>query len=173
MCIQLEIINKCRCYWDIYENINSNQTRSCLNLTDYNCINSVYYQVDPIKCATDYCPLECDSIHYDLTLSSLFISSMSDYNSLSGVSSSISYQEYLMQTVKIVVYYPQLEFTQIEETPAMSVASLIANLGGTLGLIVSFSFFTLIEIGELLILILHGLLSSIDTRKVSNKNQEN
>ena len=102
MCIQLETINKCKCYGTLYDNLNSNQTRACLNITDYTCFQDVYFQVDPIKCATDYCPLECNSIQYDLTLSSLLSSSFNDYNS--DVSSSISYQEYVMQTVSILVY---------------------------------------------------------------------
>ena len=124
-----------------------------MNITDYDCLLSFYHQeFDPVKCATDYCPLECNSIQFDLTLSSLL-------SSLPGVSSSISYQEYVMQTVTILVYYPQLEFTLLEETPAMSLASLIANLGGTLGLIVSFSIFTLFEIIELIILVFRGLLA--------------
>ena len=121
LCFQLETINKCGCYGTLIENLFSNQTRACLNITDYGCLLSIYHQeFDPVKYATDYCPLECDSIQYDMTLSSLLSSSMNDYNFLPGVSSSISYQEYVMQTVTILVYYPQLEFTLLEETPAMS-----------------------------------------------------
>jgi len=105
-----------------------------------------------------YCPLECNSIEYDLTVSSTISPTLNDFNSLSKVTS-MSYEEYRTQFVNIVVYYSQLEYTLIEETPATTLASLIANLGGTMSLIVSVSFFTLLEICELVVLLSHVLIS--------------
>jgi hypothetical protein len=70
----------------------------------------------------------------------------------------MSYEEYRTQFVGIVVYYPQLEYTLIEETPATILTNLIANLGGTMSLIVSVSFFTLLEL-EIFVLLFHVIIS--------------
>ncbi len=65
------------------------------------------------------------------------------------------YEEYRAQTVKIRIFYSQLEYTLIKETPAMSLTSLVANLGGTMGLIVSGSFFTFVKICELFLVLVY------------------
>jgi hypothetical protein len=156
LCIQQLTISTCGCYSTKYENSYSetNFTRPCLSKLDWKCYLNASYQVDVVKCATEYCPLECNSIEYDLTVSSTISPTLNDYNSL-DISSIMSYEEYRTQFVNIVVYYSQLEYTLIEETPATTLASLIANLGGTMSLIVSVSFFTIFEIGELIFLLLH------------------
>ena len=47
------------------------------------------------------------------------------------------------------VFYPSLSYTSFKTEPAMTFAGLLSNLGGSLGLIVSVSVFTLFEIVEL------------------------
>ncbi len=60
--------------------------------------------------------------------------------------------------VSFNVFYPSLSYTSFKTEPAMTFAGLLANLGGSLGLIVSVSVFTLFEIVELFFLIMHVLL---------------
>ena len=145
LCTQKLIISTCGCIVSDYENsdLNSNQIRPCLDLNDSNCADNAYFQVDFVKCASDYCPLECDSIQYDLTASSLILPFQANY------------EEKRLQYINFFVFYSQLDYTLIQENPAMSLANLIANIGGTMGVIISVSFFTLLEIAELLVLILH------------------
>ena len=144
LCRQKNIISKCNCFFTGYDNLNSN-VRPCLNTTDIGCYR--YVNIDAVTCASDFCPLECNSIEYDLSVSSL-----------------ISWDQSL---VEIRVYYPQLEYTLLQVTPAMTLSSLIANLGGIMGLIVSLSFFSLLEIVELFVLILQSLIKSHKSSKVS------
>ena len=153
-CIQLQVIRECGCFYSGSKNPSLNNIRPCLNRADYDCFYGVYIQFDPVKCAFDFCPLECHSIHYDLSVSSFVSSTIDEYDSL-NISSSISYEEWRTKTLHINVYYSQLEYTLIQETPAMTLTSLIANLGGTLGLIVSLSFFTIVEIIEFFLLLLN------------------
>ena len=156
MCTQQLISSNCGCYAPLFgfPSLNSNLTRPCLTATDYACGVKAYFQVDVAKCASDYCPLECDAIDYDLVVSSMIYPTNQDYN-----------DENNWQTVKLKIFYSGLEYTLIQETPAMTLANLIANIGGSMGIIVGVSFFTMLEIGELLALILHAMLS---TQKVSN-----
>ena len=93
--------------------------------------------------------------------------SFQDYNAL-NVSSLVSYEDWRTQYIGVEVFYPQLAFTLIKVTPAMTLPNLIAGIGGSMGLIVGVSFFTILEIGELFVLLLNALLSNqVNSNKVS------
>ena len=68
-----------------------------------------------------------------------------------------------------MIYYNQLEYTLIEENPAITLTSLISSIGGTMGLIVSISFFTLLEVAELLFLFLYAFIRSRDSNNKIEK----
>uniref|UniRef100_A0A1I7ZP24 Amiloride-sensitive sodium channel subunit alpha n=1 Tax=Steinernema glaseri TaxID=37863 RepID=A0A1I7ZP24_9BILA len=51
--------------------------------------------------------------------------------------------------VKLEVYFEELNYQSIMETPAMDIFDLLSNIGGTLGLYVGMSFLTLGEFFEL------------------------
>ena len=159
LCIQKKIITQCGCFFTRFDylSFSLSQTRPCLNLTDYKCAEKEYFQFQASKCVSEYCPLECNSIQYDLTVSSLVKPTINDYNAVSSPTP-LSYEEWRIQFAYIIVYYSQLEYTLIQETPALTLSNLIANIGGTLGLIVSVSFFTLLEIAELFVMLLHEFL---------------
>ena len=70
----------------------------------------------------------------------------------------LSFEEWRTRQLQFNVYYSELEYTFIEETPAMSKINFISSIGGALGLFVSVSFFTLLEIGELSVLLLYSWL---------------
>ena len=57
----------------------------------------------------------------------------------------------------LIVFYPALEYTFIRESPQMTELGLFADIGGTLGLFISASIFTLFEIIEILVLVLKVL----------------
>ena len=74
LCFQKISINNCECYDPGFSNLNTS-IRPCHNLTDIDCLNRQFYTFNLDECQTKYCPLECDTIKYDLTLSSLVSSS--------------------------------------------------------------------------------------------------
>jgi hypothetical protein len=165
LCIQLETINKCGCFSPNFDNPLSD-TRPCLTVDESDCYTRIYLNFDPANCTLDFCPLECQSIDYDLTVSSVITPTLNDFNLVKS-SSSLSFEEYRTQSVSFYVYYSRLEYTLIEVSPSMTLASLIANLGGTMSLIVSVSFFTFVEIVELIILILKNVISNLfDSNRV-------
>ena len=165
LCTQQLIMEECGCYYTGYDiaYFDSNLIRPCLTLTDSTCFNNAFYEIDVIKCASESCPLECETIQYDLTVSSLIKPTINDYNALPRKVSSLSYEEWRTKSVKINVFYSQLEYTLIEETPAMTFASLVASIGGKMDLLVSVSFFTLLEVIELFFLLLHASFNSKKT----------
>jgi len=68
------------------------------------------------------------------------------------------------------VYYPFMRYTCITESPKTSIADLFSQIGGGLGLFVSFSVFTLFEFIELFILIICGVLAKPPLNAVINQD---
>jgi hypothetical protein len=79
------------------------------------------------------CPSECDLINYR------------------------TYQQYLgmerdgMNRINVYVYFPKLEYTLINQIPKANSFDLISSVGGTLSLFIGISFFTLIELIEIML----------------------
>ena len=62
------------------------------------------------------------------------------------------------------VYYSDMRYTSITESPKTSIADLFSQIGGGLGLFVSFSVFTLFEFLEIFILVICGLLTKTNSK---------
>jgi hypothetical protein len=140
LCRQKLYTKECGCnIFNDYLNVNSN-VKYCSNLSQLACTDNLYFIHDREECEKVSCPLECNSVDYDLSVSSLVYSSPN--------SSSM---------VHLIVYYPTLEYTFIKESAQTTELALFANIGGTLSIFISLSLFTLFEIVEILILVIHAL----------------
>ena len=167
LCIQQIIISKCNCSHSGFDNPYENSTsQPCLTLNEYDCYNKMISNFDPIPCESASCPLECERVEYDLYVSSLIQPTFERYwgecNPNHWIQEcqknpSISYDEYRTLYVTFNVFYSSLSYTQIDVTPAMTIFDLLANIGGSMSLIISVSFFTIFEIAELVFLMVHAL----------------
>ena len=72
----------------------------------------------------------------------------------------LSYDLFKSNVVFFNVYYPNLQYTQISESPKTGTIDLFTQIGGALGMFVSFSIFTLFELIEIVVLILKSFLIS-------------
>lgn len=102
------------------------------------------------------CPLECDSVDYQYSISSNkieFEQSLTYYESIGFIScplykrSNYSLNDFF--TVKI--YYDKASYTSITEMSKIDTSDLIANIGGNFGLFIGMSFLSFAEIFEVLI----------------------
>jgi len=86
LCIQELIMSKCNCSYSGFDvpNLKNVSIQPCLTLADYKCYSSKFYEFDPNECAAKSCPLECQSIVYDLSVSSLLDPSFENYQLTSG-----------------------------------------------------------------------------------------
>jgi hypothetical protein len=168
LCYQKLYLENCKCYDPSTSNL-STSLRPCLNKTDLDCLDDQYFNFNLIECQAKYCPLECETIKYDLTLSSLVFPSQTFYDSVldtneirliyqSIVKENLTFDSFRSHAVFFNIYYPSLQYTLITESPKISLADLFSQIGGSLGLFVSFSIFTLFEFIELLILFIWGVL---------------
>ena len=138
LCIQQSILEACGCFFTAFSNLNTN-LRACLNITDYTCVDSQVSSFNIEECSKTSCPLQCKYEEFDYSLSSLTNPSSDTYLNLN-------------------IYYPSLEYTQITESPKTSPYDLLAQLGGALGMFVSLSVFTLVEILEITFLMVYHFL---------------
>ena len=144
LCMQQHIIGACGCYDQRYQCLN-NKYEPCLNLTQFVCSENQINNFESSECITASCPLECDSVKYELEYSIGNPRCQPQKNRESEGITSLS------------VFYPSLEYTQISESPQTTFINLLTQLGGSLGMFISFSVFTLFEGIEILILIVHAL----------------
>jgi hypothetical protein len=168
LCLQKFFLKNCNCYFPGYQNL-STQLKPCLNLTEFLCGAEQYYNFNLEECKTNYCPLECESIKYDLTLSTLVYPSQSYYDTTINrqevrdyfmiiYNQTLSIDLVKSKLAKFTVFYSSLDYTLLTESPKTSIADLVSQIGGALGMFVSFSIFTLFELMEIFILVIYNLL---------------
>ena len=161
LCIQKYIIQVCGCYYLKYPMVISSS--ACSNYTQLECINeAIYAYIDISKdqCEND-CPLECENVKHDFTLSSLSYPSSQMFNlygSKFNYPANQTLASFKQDSLSFIVYYPNLVYTQLTESPKFSYFDLLAQIGGSLGIFLSFSIFTFVEIGELICLTLFEII---------------
>ena len=152
LCRQKLYIQYCEC--NVFnDNLNVNpKVRLCYNSTDFNCFHNHYNTYNRSECAIKSCPLECNSIEYDLSVSSLLYSS--------SMKDNFTHPSYTTPSLRLLVYYPSLDFTILNESPKTTLLDLFSQIGGTLSIFISLSIFTIFELIEILILIIYSLIFS-------------
>lgn len=88
------------------------------------------------KCISEYCPSECDTFTYEISSTSISY----------PVGNSLFFKRFFSMTV----FYEDLSYTLIDQLPKIEHFELISNIGGTLGVFLSSSFVTFVELFEVL-----------------------
>jgi len=127
LCRNLKFIefNYCKCKLQSYDH----EIWNCWKTGSYtDCYDRFINDFTSSLCF-NYCPLECDSFTYETTL----------------------YKESInTNSFKIFIYFEELKYTLISQQAKIELFGLISNLGGILGLFISFSFISLLELFELI-----------------------
>ncbi len=110
---------------------------------------------------------------YNLQLSSLAYPSLEYYNLFKNdttaaqyfsdnfgtdISSYVLFREYFYS---INIYYSSLKYTYISESPQTTVFGLLSSLGGSLGMFLGFSVFSLLEFFEIVFELIWNLIYKI------------
>ena len=158
LCGQKYAIERCKCYNSRMPEII--QAPPCLNLTQMECIRREEVNIDQkklIECQKE-CPLECDSVGYDLYASSLEYPSHELYNIYKEETQITDFDGYKNAFLALNIYYSSAQYTDIIESPKTTLVDMISSVGGALGIFLGFSIFSLFEILELLFQIFYILL---------------
>jgi len=151
LCFQRLTIEKCKCH--IVGLPVFSESKPCGDWSDFKCYtelertfisNSNNFKADCLK----ECPLECDSVSFEMEISSID-SEPNDEFYASLTNSSIDTQ--VINFVYLKVYFSAMKYTEIRQTPKTNVIDLISNLGGALGIFLGISVFSLIEVVEVVV----------------------
>jgi hypothetical protein len=143
LCLQNIVIEKCNCY-DLQFPKMFNST-PCLSKTEMNCsesLSSEFLYYDLNKMCSSQCPLECDSITYDLSTSTANYPTRIYSKLVKKQSKIIRYfknEEVTFDKLKesllaLDINYAELKYTYISESASKTIIDLIASIGGTIGL---------------------------------------
>jgi hypothetical protein len=144
LCLQEMVNEKCQCHYTKFLPVNTH-LRPCLNLSQLECIYNEQnaFRDEKLNECNRKCPLECEWITYETQMSSLDLIS----SNATGVNVS---KESLLS---LKVYYSFTQFTEIREFPKTLLFDLVSQIGGSMGMLLGFSIFHLIELVEIIILV--------------------
>ena len=137
----------CKCQVSYYDMVYDSTLRSCgsdnsrLN-KDFECIteawNKVFKNITVLKECD--CPFECQKHGYSSTLSTAefptryYYDYLINTSSIKTIYSNLSYEEMKQSIAKVEIFYDELKETIISQEIKTSLADLISNIGGILGL---------------------------------------
>ena len=159
-CFQQRLYQNCNCTYSWYVSIGNSDY--CTTLEELKCINAFlkyFYENDLIEACRPLCPLECNRTVYGYSMSSIDLigDSYLDYiNTKPSLladfeSTPIDSATAKSSIVQLNVFYDSLTYTTNTEVAQMDIVALLANIGGTLGLFMGVSVFSVCEIIELFI----------------------
>ena len=112
---------------------------------------------------TQYCPLECDSMIFQMTQSS------ASYPSIQHASKALmnnaiiqskfpnknlTYDLIKQSVLRLNVYYSDLSYMEYSQRAKTTLIDLVSNIGGIVGVFIGASFLSILEIAEVLIEVL-------------------
>jgi hypothetical protein len=154
---QENIIKKCNCAISFFPKIDP-KTRDCITADDQMCSFKEYFYENLSRESNiyDLCPLECESIEYDFTITTVpitykddFIQTRKDNNH--KIFQNLTDEQYMSMIAKIFIYYKDIGYEEIVELPNYTWITLISNIGGAFGCFLGMSILSLVEIVELII----------------------
>ena len=167
LCYQSLIMTNCSCFDPRYPNPfkSSNQKlKPCYLDQEYKCMQEIKLDFENtnlrLKCGDSLCPEECLKVNY-LTSVSTATYPTDEYckylqNQVSLTSRFRNETNFNILTaqiknsfVKINVFYNDITYTLLHESPTTTWDSLIGQIGGQLGLFIGISFLSMIELLEL------------------------
>ncbi len=161
-CFQKQIFKECNCsigvvksFFD-YKTCSTPTERICgLNLFQNKYLGSSFIQ----DVCVPLCPLECNVTEYNTRSTSLkiipdlYVDYIIKNKNISADFSTkpIDADTASKSVVALNIFYETLSYTLITESPQMDIVSLLANIGGNLGLFLGVSLLSLCEIFEVFI----------------------
>jgi hypothetical protein len=122
------------------------------------------------------CPLECNSIEYDIETTTSKFPSLSYALELMNnpkiksnypIGYNITLEDLRESMIQFSVFYTDFHYTYITQIPKFQLENLVSNFGGLLGLFLGMSF---LSFGELIEIFVEVLIILCEKRKINNRN---
>lgn len=152
-CIQLFTIKKCSCFSADLPNFSD--SIPCFTNEHFECLEKHFNTENIVKSCLESCPLECNGSWLDKTITINKFSAQKyeelvlNYNGTETL--------YLNKNAKIDelaiinIYYSNLGYIEMTESPTIELVDLMSNFGGVAGLFLGTSVLTLVEFIDLFI----------------------
>jgi len=156
-CLQKKSIDTCKCANPLYLSL-FNNSRLCLTKDELNCTNTIFnvnYVSEYIEksCKYPVCPLECNTTEYKFTTTSIDLSGdvyldviNERPNLFADFASPTNTEKARKSFVYLYLSYDSLSYISSQERPNLDIVSLLANVGGNLGLFLGVSVLSLCEL---------------------------
>ncbi len=177
LCFDIHFLNdntcKCNTYLgNVYEDCVINSNNNKLVKDCYFTKRISFYNQNPDEYCSKYCPFECNS--YNLNIIPSFLSypstgPITKYDNDQNFNSAFkTYEEVRRNYFEFNVYYSDLKYLVISETPKTQSFDLISSVGGIFGVFIGISFLSFIEIIELFIEVIFILVIRKNLNNVEN-----
>jgi hypothetical protein len=159
--MQKKILQECNCTDPTSLSLFNNSI-TCKSDDQQTCMNDQYTSIHSQNYITtscvSLCPLECKRTRFNAFISSCEILGDLYYDYMKAninLKSDFVYRNITIETAKTsfsfaLIYYESNSYTLSTESPTMDVVSLLANLGGTIGLFLGFSLLHVCEVVDVL-----------------------
>lgn len=162
ICIEDYFISKCNC--SVYGYLkDSLQNIPCNTSEEYDCFDTATkHENEQIIDCYKTCPLECKEETYEISISQTRLAGdiyLSKFKNESKYLSSFPEQKLDAETlahnlVRVNIYYDTLHYTEIIESPSITLVWLLSSIGGSLSLFLGLSVLSVVEMFEITIEIL-------------------
>jgi hypothetical protein len=188
LCFHHYVFTKCNCvdpaflmYRKLMIKVESNFV--CLNSSQSQCVQDAdveFYSKNIIDECIAKCPIECNKIFYKPTVSianyptewytdqlhkSKSFKQVLYHNKLNP-NKMLSFSELQQSILMLDVHYDDLMYESVDETPAITLESLISYIGGTLGLFIGISLLSICELVELIVYMTYLSILKIWTKNI-------
>ena len=163
VCYRQLALSICECFDNVLKPIPENTTvKYCSTESEFSCISDLYRQIvlnknDSFHCLNS-CPLECSSAYFTFTpfystfakrsYAELLLRNRSE--AVYGlVGRHLTPDEFRKNLVQVNIYYESMSYEYISQSPTTTWVTLLANVGGVLGLFIGMSLLSLVELIEM------------------------
>lgn len=147
----------------------------CFTIESFRAIDKIDFNFDV---CFEHCPFECSTTKYDVTISyndyptfnyfwDLINQDLDYYADILNVET-LDFDLFENSFASLFIYYDELKYTDVIDSPNMLLPDVIANIGGTLGLFVGISLLSFVEIIEIVINFL--IIYYKNTKELKNVN---
>ncbi|XP_064651985.1 degenerin unc-8-like [Lineus longissimus] len=165
-CVQSSLRDECGCVDLILSEKSTQERCSIANYTQVQCRARVYmlHSLNQLVC---YCPDQCEEEWFETTISQsdwpsaryspMMVARMNEFDYDSKLLDQLSPEYITKNFARVHIYFQELNFHQIVESPGYTGSRLLSDLGGTAGLYMGMSFLTVAEFFEMLLIVLQWM----------------
>ena len=153
LCYQMLLVKQCKCFdfgVSFFNLFQVKSPKSCKK-EDSPCIEKIFRHPTKnyYKICNKRCPVECQTVDYNFDVNFATYPTSTHLKKIKKSRPNLK-SHIDEQVLNLNIHFNQMNYETVEEEAALNVGSLLANIGGILGLFLGFSVMSMFEIVELI-----------------------